>query len=126
MPMPPALASCLPYSLVSRLLNTSSPWPPPNSGSVLTPSNMCDIISERNTASNCFAASAVLSGALPGICAGMFRGDAGGVLRREVTCMLHHLDIGLQCARGLDGLQNGDDVARADAQGIQARDQILQ
>src|ERR1700744_223120 len=98
MPMPPALAICLPYSLVSRLLNMSSPWPPPNSGSVLTPSNMCDIISERDTPSNCFAASAVILGDWPG----MFTGWLTDVLMLLEICMLHHLDVGLQRARGLD------------------------
>ena len=37
-----------------------------------------------------------------------------------------HLDFGLQRARRLDRLQDGDDVARADAQRVQPVDQLLQ
>ncbi len=40
--------------------------------------------------------------------------------------MLHQLDFCLQRAGGLDGLQDGDHVTRADTQGVQAFNQILQ
>ena len=42
------------------------------------------------------------------------------------TCSSSHLQIGLQRARGLDGLQNADQIARPDAQRVQARHQIAQ
>src|SRR6185312_14599937 len=37
-----------------------------------------------------------------------------------------HLDVGLQGAGGLDGLQDRDDVARGHAEGVEAVDQFLQ
>ena len=38
----------------------------------------------------------------------------------------HHLDVGLDRAGGLDRLQDADQVARADAEPVEAVDQLLQ
>src|SRR5690606_13717134 len=41
-------------------------------------------------------------------------------------CSSHHLDFGLERAGSLDRLEYGDHVARADAEGIEPFDQLLQ
>src|SRR5258708_32869055 len=38
----------------------------------------------------------------------------------------HHLDVGLDRAGGLDRLQDADQVARADAEAVEAVDELLQ
>src|ERR1700734_871042 len=61
----------------------------------------------------------------------MSRSRPGTPLRCDGWCCprsvaSHHLDVGLDRAGGLDRLQNADQVARADAEPIEAVDELLQ
>ena len=50
--------------------------------------------------------------------------DAAGVMEEAKAFIgSEHLDVGLQGAGGLDGLQDRDHVARGDAEGVEARHQ---
>ena len=142
MPMPPALAKDLAYSSVRNERQMPVAPLPPNGPSPSRPVNICWNMLFRNTASKSCAAAFAL--ALPaselppalalslaaaaglaleqidGVQAGRGQGVEDGLLPS------HHLDVGLDGAGGLDRLQDGDQIARADAERIEAVDQLLQ
>src|SRR5215469_16027431 len=110
--MPPALEKVLAYCSVRKERQMLTPTPPPNGPSPSIPVNMCWNIWLRNTASK--SRAAFLARALPEPAAP--RSTAVGSLLRATVwatsaaaggVMSHHLDVGLDRARGLDRLQDG-------------------
>src|SRR3546814_20922904 len=48
------------------------------------------------------------------------------IVSAAIQTASHHFEVGVQGACRLDGLKNGDDIARSHAQGVQALNEVVQ
>src|SRR3954454_6652802 len=136
MPMPPAFANDLPYSSLRKDRHMPAPPAPPNGPSPSMPVNMWLNICDRNMLSKSTASARALAfGSAAARAPEKARGPAvpsadsaavPGLLPSVAADPIsHHLDIGLDGAGSLDGLQDRDHVARPDAERVQSIDKLL-
>src|SRR5438876_7385897 len=122
MPMPPALAKEFAYSSLRNERHTPAPPPPPKGPSPSMPVNIWLNICERNMPSKATESERALAlGSSMGLAPEEARGPEaasapsaavpGFEVSDATAAISHHLDIGLDRARGLDRLQDRDHVA---------------
>src|SRR5262245_12063749 len=130
MPMPPALANDLAYSSLRNERHTPAAPPPPNGPSPSMPVNIWSnmVLSTMASKSTAWLRALALASSTGFAAVAVAVSEARPVwpASGDTLAILHHLDVGLDGAGGLDRLQDRDHVERANAECVEPVDQLLQ